>query len=147
VILTLLATVGVIQDRPVLAALGALVLVIALLSRIWARLALREVHYDCAVSHDRALEGDELLLTLTIENRKPLPVPWLLVREQIPAGLQLLDDMAPNIALFRSSTLVSTTSIGAYQRVRLRFRLKASRRGHYVLGPGRLSSGDPFGFY
>jgi uncharacterized protein (DUF58 family) len=147
VLLVALATVGVLQDRVVLATLGALVLVIALLSRVWARQSLRDVSYHCETSSTRALEGDELLLTLTLENRKAVPVPWVLVREQIPAGLQLLDGQAPAAGLFRTSLLVTTTAIGAQQRVRLRFRIKALRRGHYVLGPGRLTSGDPFGFY
>ena len=31
--------------------------------------------------------------------------------------------------------------------MRLQFRIKALRRGHYILGPARLTSGDPFGFY
>jgi uncharacterized protein (DUF58 family) len=137
----------VVQDRPLLAILGALVLAIALASRVWARLALSHVHYRCETSISRALEGDELLLTLTLENRKPLPVPWVLIREQIPAGLQLLDGHVSASGLFRSTTLATSTSIGAQQRVRLHFRIKAVRRGHYVLGPARLTSGDPFGFY
>lgn len=146
-LLMVLATVGVFQDRAALATLGALVLVIALLSRMWARVVLQHVYYQCEASNPRALEGDELVLTLTLENRKPVPVPWVLIREQIPAGLQVLDGQASSIGLFRTTTLATTTSIGAYQRVRLRFRIKALRRGHYVLGPGRLTSGDPFGFY
>jgi uncharacterized protein (DUF58 family) len=146
-LLMILASVGVFQERAVLATFGALVLVVALLSRVWARLALRQVHYSCETSTSRALEGDNLWLILTLENRKPVPVPWVLVREQIPVGLQLVDGQPSSLGLFRTSSLATTTSIGAYQRVRLRFRIKALRRGHYVLGPGRLTSGDPFGFY
>ena len=146
-LLMILASVGVLQDRVVLVTLGSLVLVVALLSRAWARLVLRHVHYSCETSTSRALEGDNLWLILTLENRKPVPVPWVLVREQIPAGLQLVDGQPSSLGLFGTSSLATTTSIGAYQRVRLRFRIKALRRGHYVLGPGRLTSGDPFSFY
>jgi hypothetical protein len=135
-LLLILATVGVVQDRAVLATLGALVLVIALLARVWAGLVLSHVHYSCETSTARALEGDELLLTLTLENRKPVPVPWVLVREQIPAGLQLLDGKTASIGVFRSSVLATTTSIGSHQRVRLRFRVKLCAVATTCLGRG-----------
>ena len=147
VVLVVVAVAGVVSDRPELTALGTLVLVLALLSRVWARLALEQVTYRCEVDPIRAMEGDPVVLTLTLENRKPLPVPWLRVREHVPEGLRLDGDRSAAGTSLGGSLLLTTTALGPWQRVRLRFQLQACRRGHYVLGPGRLTGGDPFGFY
>jgi uncharacterized protein (DUF58 family) len=37
-------------------------------------------------------------------------------------------------------------SLGWFERVRLRYRLRCGARGAFTLGPVRLASGDPFGF-
>lgn len=147
ILLVLLALAGIALNRPLLSALGAVVLVLTLVARIWTRLSLNDVSYRCETSLARVVEGDDLELTLTLENRKPLPVPWVCIHEPIPDGLELVDAVPTQRTAFGSTLLVTTTSLGSNQRVRIRFRLRARRRGHYVLGPGRLTSGDPFGFY
>jgi len=151
VMLAALAALGVVTARTELTALGALVLLLALLSRMWARVSLEDVDYECEPSTVRAVEGDELVLTLTLANRKPLPVAWVRVREHLPPGLEPLDapvaGAAPGTGVLGGALLVTTTALGPRQRVRLRFRVRAHRRGHYVLGPARLAGGDPFGFY
>ena len=147
VALIVLAAVGAAADRALPVVLCALVLILSLLARLWARAALDEVHYRCEASCARAFVGDEVVLTLTVENRKRLPVPWLQIREQVPAGLELLDGEPVAGGVLGATWLVATAALAPRERVRLRYRLRAQRRGHYRFGPARLSGGDPFGFY
>lgn len=147
VALCVLAAVGAAADRTLPVALCALVLILSLLARLWARVALQQVHYECEASSTRAFEGDEIVLTLSVENRKWLPVPWLELREQVPAGLELLDGEPVAGGVLGSTWLVATTALAPRERVRLSYRLRARHRGHFRFGPARLAGGDPFGFY
>jgi uncharacterized protein (DUF58 family) len=152
VIALMLASVaGVVFDRPALTALGTLVLVLTLVCRVWARKALERVTYSCETSSLRAMEGDTVVLTLTLENHKSLPVAWLRVREHIPDGLELVGEEeaveAHSTPASHGFLLMTTTALGPSERVRITFHLRAVRRGRYVFGPARLNSGDPFGFY
>ena len=146
-VLAALAVLGVVADRPLLTALGACVLLLTLLARVWTRHALDGVRYELAATPARAVAGDDVDLVVTIENPKRLPVPWLRVQEPLPPGLVLAGDGARGRGGFGIGWLTATTSLGGRERLRLHFRLRSVARGHYVLGPGRLTASDPFGLY
>ncbi len=146
-VLFLVGIVGAVTGKLLVAALCGLVLVLVFVSRLWARLALVDVEYRCKPSNDRFMEGDEFDLALTVENRKPLPLPWLSITDFIPVGLQLMDTRLPRLSQFGMTEVKEVTSLGQYERVTFHHRLKAVRRGHYAFGPSRIASGDIFGFY
>ena len=146
-VLLLLAVIGALLDRTLLSLVGALVLAVVLVARAWARVALEGVRYTLSATPARVFEGDELTLTLSIENRKRLPVSRIKVRERLPPGLVLVgreDSASPE---FGATVFDAVTALAPNERVRLGYRLRASRRGHYVFGPARIEAGDPFGFY
>jgi uncharacterized protein (DUF58 family) len=147
VVLFVVAIVGAAVGKLFVAALCGLVLVLVFVSRLWARLALVEVDYRCAASGDRFMEGDDFELAMTVENRKPLPLPWLSITEFIPNGLELARTSAKHLTQFGMTEVREVTSLGQYERVTFHHRLKADRRGHYAFGPSRIVSGDIFGFY
>ena len=146
-LLIVVVIVGAVAHQPLMAALGALALVVALTGRLWARLSLEEVTHRRELSADHVFAGDELQLILTVENKKPLPVPWIKVRDFIPTGLDAPDADATYLQALGGSELTLTTSLGRYERVRRRHRLIALKRGYYLIGPARLESGDLFGLY
>ena len=78
-VLFVVAIVGAASGKLFIAALCGLVLVLVFVSRLWSRLALVEVEYHCTPSSDRLLIGDSFELALTVENRKPLPLPWVAI--------------------------------------------------------------------
>ena len=149
-ILIIVAIVAAVAGKVYVAAICGLILMLTFVSRLWTRLALVKVEYACLPSAKHLMEGDEFELTLTIENRKPLPLPWLTVSEILPDGLALEQQHQqtrkdPN--LFQETVIRETTSLGQYERIRFYHRVRALRRGYYGFGPTRISSGDIFGFY
>jgi uncharacterized protein (DUF58 family) len=150
-ILFIVAIVGAVTGKLFVTALFGLILVLAFVSRLWTRLALVEVDYQCRPSADRLVVGETFELTLTVENRKPLPLPWLKVSEGVPDGLELAAPPASAIGRPVGGTVAhaikNETGFGPYERVKFHHRLRAARRGIYGLGPTRITSGDIFGFY
>ncbi len=72
---------SVITRQP-LAFLAALfTLIIGIVPEIWYRFALRNLAIRQQVSQHRAFFGETIALSLSIENRKLLPLPWLEVED------------------------------------------------------------------
>jgi uncharacterized protein (DUF58 family) len=141
------AIVGAVAGEPLVAALGALAFVIALASRVWAALSLEEITIDRTVVVDHAFQNDDIEITFTIENRKPLPVPWLEINEYVPRGLLVEGRNFVEQAYLGGAEMNVSTSLGAYERIRIKRKLKAMSRGTYKLGKTKLRSGDLFGLY
>ena len=87
IVLIAVVVVGAVSREPLVAALGGLAFVVAMISRLWAALSLEEVTIDRSVDTERAFQGDDIEVTFTIENRKRLPIPWIEIKEFVPRGL------------------------------------------------------------
>jgi hypothetical protein len=83
---------------------------------------------------NHAFLGEGVEITMTIENKSRLPVPWLQLIETIPVELR------DGPSLSRAINL-SGRKIQIYK-----YRVRALRRGYYRLGPLQISAGDLFGF-
>jgi uncharacterized protein (DUF58 family) len=116
-------------------------------SRIWAALSLEEITIDRTASVDHAFQGDDIEITFTVENKKPLPVPWLEINEFVPRGLLVEGQKLIEQAYLGGAEMSASTSLGAYERVKIKRKIKALSRGTYKLGKTRLRSGDLFGLY
>lgn len=128
--------------------LGTTAFVITAGGVLWSKLSLEEVDYKPELSDSHVFPGDEIELTMSVENRKPLPVPWLQVTEFIPSGLlPVSDDRVTRRAYAGGSEIVETVSLNGYERVKLRHTLTARHRGFYALGPTDMRSGDLFGLF
>ncbi len=132
---------------PALALLAAIALVSLGAARLWQRWALQRVTYERALSQLRAFPGDELTLTITITNRKPLPLAQLQILDAIPAGAQMLDAPVIFSGSRQTGLLRRSTGLRWYERVIWRYRLRCDRRGAWRFGPAQAQSGDPFGLY
>ena len=139
--------IGAISREPIIAAVGALAFVIAMVSRIWAALALEDITIDRTASVNHAFLGDEIEITFTVENKKPLPVPWLEINEYVPRGLLVEGFKAVEQSYLGGAEMTASTSLGSYERVKVKRKLTALHRGMYRLGKTRLRSGDLFGLY
>jgi len=132
--------------QPLLVVAGFLVIVLGGVPELWYRFCLSGVSVQRTFSARRAQIGDEIVLTLTIENRKFLPLPRLRIEDEVPEegtpirGAYLETSVKPLRQL-----LINTLSLWAFQRVTRRYKLRCVARGLYTFGPLRLESGDPFG--
>lgn len=83
---------------------------------------------------DRAFIGQQIGVSVKIENQSRIPLPWLKLDERVP--LDIKDLAQYSVAL----------SVGGRDRVDHKYTLAAKRRGYFPLGPLSLRTGDLFGF-
>ena len=148
VILALMITAaGLALGSALLTAAAATMLVIAGAAWLWNRWSLRGLHYGRRFSETRAFPGEVVELALSVQNHKPLPLTWLVVRDTFPEGLPV-DEQSPSVN--PATNLAAFTTFwmpGAYQRITRRFQLRCVRRGYFRFGPATLETGDGFGFF
>jgi uncharacterized protein (DUF58 family) len=73
----------------------ALVLSAAGLSKLWSRYSLVGVSCERRLSEQRIFPGEYLELRLRLVNRKLLPLPWIQLDDEIPAGFASDISLAP----------------------------------------------------
>lgn len=83
---------------------------------------------------DHIFTGETSTVEITITNLSLLPAPWLRY------------DESPPPELLGSTRLMHALALGPKERVELRYVLAGNQRGLYTVGPGRIASGDLFGF-
>jgi uncharacterized protein (DUF58 family) len=130
---------------PLVILLG-LILGAAVLAKIWARLSLVNVSCQRLIKVHRLFPGDQTELTLQVINRKPLPLPWVEIEDEVPRSL-VNENLPTSSQRPDGCCLVRSSSLLWYRRARWKYMLHARKRGYYRLGPIRLRSGDLFGFY
>ena len=86
-----LLVVGMASGNQALTLLALFVLVTAGLARVWNHFSLTRVSYTRTLSATRALPDDTVTLTLTLVNRKLLPLPWLAIEDELSDGVRVLD--------------------------------------------------------
>lgn len=145
-LIVLLLLLALVLRQGLLVLLCLLLLLTAGLARLWSRWSLRRLKYHRTFSQRRAFVGDEIELTIRIENRKLLPLASLRVLDRIPNQLQLLTESKSGGGT-RYRLLQRSTALRWYERVNWHYRLRCTARGAFKIGPVQLLSGDPFGLY
>jgi len=141
----LLGLLGLVLHQALLFVFAVIGLLIALVSWIWQRYWFSGLTYRRTLSQRRAFFNEEIDLVLEVVNRKPLPLPWLEVEDEVPDALTFLDADLTSSYKPRRRTLVHLCSPRWYERIRRWYRLRCTHRGLYDFGPATLRSGDLFG--
>ncbi|MBM3932916.1 MAG: DUF58 domain-containing protein [SAR202 cluster bacterium] len=127
-------------------AFGVMGLLAMGISWAWNRMSLADVSYVRHLPLQRVFLGEVISLRVTLTNKKPVPLLWVSVEDEVPDALEVVEgDIAANI-MPDVQTLRHLTSMSWYERVKWDYRLRCVKRGMYRIGPARLESGDPFGF-
>ncbi|MBI4295015.1 MAG: DUF58 domain-containing protein [Chloroflexi bacterium] len=121
--------------------LAVTLLVAGGVSYLWSRFSLAGVTQRQHLKESRCFPGESVQLELSLENRKLLPLPWIELEEPYSPGLVPLKASGPG------DRLSHFTSLLPYRRSRWQERLLCPRRGYFLIGPSRLTSGDPLGLY
>jgi uncharacterized protein (DUF58 family) len=114
----------------------------------WRRRSLDGVSYHRRLRYRRGFPGEQLELTIDVENRKPLPLSWLRATDPWPGPVSPQGEvLPPNHRQRLAGSLVNVYSLRWFERVRRPVTLLLRERGIYPLGPVELESGDLFGMY
>ncbi len=144
----LLILAGTFLHVPGLVALPAFMLTILAVTALWRRGVLDRLAYRREFRYRRIFPGEKLLVSVTLENLKLLPVPWLRVSDPWPTAVAPTqeDALAPS-NVPGEGLLMGVFALRWFERVRRRYQLLGRARGIYKIGPARAISGDPFGMY
>lgn len=117
------------------------------LARLWGRYCLNRVEYRRRLSNNRVFFGEEIQLEVEVSNRKPLPLPWLQVEDELPEQITLLKGKTYQSSRPAHQVLGNFFSLPWYHKTVRRYPVKCDQRGYFVFGPARIRSGDVFGFF
>ena len=126
--------------------LVAVILAAAGLAKLWSRVSLQGIAFDQMLNKRRIFPGEFIELSLILTNRKPLPLPWIQVETELPPDLKSTDSIIPAPSR-NDGCLRHTTALWWYRSIRWRHRIRAAKRGYYLLRPAIITSGDIFGLY
>lgn len=146
VLAAFLLLVSVLVRQPVVFFAAGFALVLGLLPELWYRFAFRRLSVSHQVSQQHARFGEHLTFSLTIENQKWLPLPWLEIEEELPEAAEFLTEQVSPTYKPERNALVNACSLWAFQRVTRRYHLRCLQRGRHVFGPAIVRSTDPFGW-
>ena len=141
-----LFVLSVLTRQPLVVLAGFFTLLIGLVPEIWFRWALRHLIVRQHVDHEHLFFGEKVTLSISVENRKFLPLPWLQVEDAVTPPLTVTDNHDRRLQAVSRDTFVSTWLLWSFQRVTRRYRMHCRARGFHILGPVRLRSSDPFGW-
>ncbi|NMO97785.1 DUF58 domain-containing protein [Paenibacillus lemnae] len=122
------------------------VVIVQLQAILFRRFALKRLHYSRTFDVSACYEGDRFELVETIENRKPLPVPWLRVESQFRSGIQFKGQLNLDISEGQfNQNHKSFFSLMPWTKIVRKHHVTAARRGIYRLGTVSVTSGDLVG--
>ena len=98
----------------------------------WSRRALAQVNIQRRfITH--AFLGESVKVSLNVQNKGWLPLPWLELRETLPVAL-----VGPN-------SFQSVIHLGPHASAKFEYSVEARKRGYYPIGPLSLFTGDILG--
>jgi uncharacterized protein (DUF58 family) len=142
----LIMIVSLAMHQVPLALISLLFLLSGGVSRLWNRFCLHRVEYRRRLSQDKVFFGEETVYEVEITNRKPLPLPWIQIEDEIPNTVTPLKGRATRTPDDRV-ILSNMFPVSMYHRVTRRFPIRCPRRGAFAFGPTVIRSGDLFGFF
>ena len=86
----LLLLLAVILKQAPLFIVAVLFFLTSGVARLWSKYSLTRLQFERALSAKRAFWGDTITLEISLSNLKPLPLPWIMVQDEVPWGVTLL---------------------------------------------------------
>jgi uncharacterized protein (DUF58 family) len=137
---------GIWLGQALLALTGVLGLLLGVSQSVWLRFCLTGVEYERRLDRSHAFWGETVTLTIRLSNRKILPLTWLRAEDRVPHQLHVeRADVVPvgdSFFLFLRILLPMLP----YEQVLKRYTVHCRHRGLFEFGPGRVESGDLFGY-
>src|SRR5437588_11800079 len=131
-LIIVLAFLAISSGWDVLYRLTYVLLILFILSWLWARYSLRKLIFRRTATSGRVQVGETFDERLMLDNLAVIPKLWV----QIADGSTLPGHRAGYVA-----------SMGGRKRATWRARTVCKQRGRFLLGPVTATSGDPFGLF
>ena len=138
--------VSLLLRQPLLLVVGLLGALVLLATDTWAKYCLQDLRYQRQFSEQRVLFGEEITLSLSVENAKLLPLPWLEIEDSVPRTLTFTGRQLRVSTTSNMMVLESLFSLRWYERVTRPYTVLCNARGVHTFGPTVVRSGDVFGF-
>lgn len=119
------------------------ILFIIYISNLISKKGFEELYFHREIDKEKVFQNEVLKVTNVIENKKILPIVFLLIREDYPIGLYRIHEKN-NIG--KENIYTSTYSIGIKERLKRTYSIVANDRGVYTLRSSKIVIGDMFGF-
>jgi uncharacterized protein (DUF58 family) len=142
----LLIAIGIPFHQALFVVIGIVALLVCGLIDTWARYCLTDLRYERRLGEQRVFFGEEIALSVSIENAKLLPLPWLEIEDTVPRVLTIKGQELRGGLLSNTIALECLFSPRWYERVTRRYTVQCHARGVHTFGPTKLRSGDIFGF-
>ncbi len=142
----LLFVFSLISKQPLLFIVALFTFLVAIVPDLWYRNAFRHLVVRQYVNHRNVFFGEEVTLSVSIENHKFLPLPWLKVENKIAPPFALVTKRTSRLQNARRETIAGTWLLWAFQKVTRQYRVSCQERGFHRFGPISLSSSDPLGW-
>ena len=141
---------GIITSRGLVISFGCIGVIVAFISLVWNKICLQNLNYYRTLSTKRAFVGETIDINLTVENKKPLPLPKVFISDVLPSGLKLEKSQPSfeiNHQLIDNRFFIRKSfSIGWYQKIFWDYSVTCTKRGIYNLGPAEIEVHEPLGF-
>ncbi|MCY3543483.1 MAG: DUF58 domain-containing protein [Chloroflexi bacterium] len=147
IVFVVLIGIGIFAGEGLLIGFSVMGLLVVGTARLWNRASLLHLTYEREFSQQRVFMGEKAILTITLTNRKPLPLGRVRVEDDMPACMTLEGADVVNSPNPEAHTLRHSTSMSWYERVRWTYEFRCDRRGYFRVGPSYLRSGDLLGFF
>ena len=129
--------IALLNAQRELSVLSLLALGMASGLKLWSEASPLMVRFGQALDRTKLFAGERLVLTVLVENNKPLPI-WL----EVSVGTSGLSGGSGE-----DPELKGEGSLLWYEGTHFRWEMMAARRGVYAIGPVKTLSGDLFGFF
>ena len=147
IVFVVLIGIGIFAGEGLLIGFSVMGLLVVGTSRLWNKASLENLTYEREFSQRRVFMGEKATLTITLTNRKPLPLGRVRVEDDMPACMTLEGADVVNSPNPEAHTLRHSTSMSWYERIRWTYEFQCDRRGYFRVGPSYLRSGDLLGFF
>lgn len=136
---------SMIAQQPLALLTAMFAVLIGLIPDIWYRRALRSLLVRQQTEPQHVLFGEEITFSLSIENQKLLPLPWLKIECPVYPPLTVQHQRMRKRE--RLTSFSEGWTLWSLQRLTRYHRMRCLARGCSLLGPLRLRSSDPFGWF
>jgi uncharacterized protein (DUF58 family) len=142
-----LLLVGFAAAQPAIVVVGLVIIVLGGISRYWSRHLFDRLTFKSSMRERRSFIGEPVTLNVSLENRKPLPLPWYEWRLGLVEALPVEGEAMAAAASPGLKWIVRRGALGWYQKHEWTFTLRPSERGYHAFGQTTLRSADLMGVF